>query len=188
MRQLISAQMDDVYFPITIKEFGSRIYFRDPREQTVFIIAPWYKTMLLSHPGYCLGYRIEYKGRSICYIIDTTYTDEKYQRKVGWGHSSVGQVVELAHDAKVDTLYLFHHDPDQSDDDIDAKLKTAVGLLGEKNSSTRRLGGRQGEGQSPDYRRARAKASGMDGYGTKPLNAQTFVEQAQNIVAAASGR
>ena len=26
--------------------------------------------MLLSHPGYCLGYRIDYDGRSICYITD----------------------------------------------------------------------------------------------------------------------
>ena len=133
--------------------------------------------MLLSHLGYCLGYRVEYKGRSICYvtdnelflesdpsynrafvrnltrfvegtdalIIDTTYSDEEYQRKVGWGHSSVGQVAELAHDAKVKTLYLFHHDPDQSDDDIDAKLKTAVGLLGRNNSSTRCLAPAEGQ-------------------------------------------
>ena len=176
MRELISAQMDDVYFPITIKEFGARVYFRDLREQTVEFDDIVIKTMLLSHPGYCLGYRVEYKGRSICYvtdnelylasdpsynrtyvrnltrfvegtdalITDTTYTDEEYQRKVGWGHSSVGQVVELAHDAKVKVLYLFHHDPDQSDDDIDAKLKTAVGLLGERNSSTRCLAPAEG--------------------------------------------
>ncbi len=26
--------------------------------------------MALHHPGYCLGYRIEYKERSICYITD----------------------------------------------------------------------------------------------------------------------
>jgi hypothetical protein len=53
-------------------------------------------------------------------------------------------VVALAHDAKVKVLYLFHHDPDQSDDDIDAKLKTAVGLLGERNSSTRCLAPAEG--------------------------------------------
>ncbi|MDP6786481.1 MAG: response regulator [Rhodospirillales bacterium] len=177
MRELISAQMDDVYFPITIKEFGSRVFFRDLREQTVEFGDIVVKTMLLSHPGYCLGYRVEYKGRSICYITDnelylesdpsynptfvrklkhfvegtdvlitdTTYTDEEYQDKIGWGHSSVGQVVDLADDAKVKTLYLFHHDPDQSDDDIDAKWKAAVGQLGKRKSSTRCVAPAEGQ-------------------------------------------
>ena len=117
--------------------------------------------MLLSHPGYCLGYRVEYKGRSVCYITDnelylgsspnhnphyenklaefvkhtdllitdTTYTDEEYQGKVGWGHSCISKVTELAHRAEVKSLYLFHHDPDQSDDDIDSKLESARAAL-----------------------------------------------------------
>lgn len=37
-----------------------------------------------------------------------------------------------------------------------------------------------------DHWRARAEASGMDGYLTKPLNIETFVEQVQTIVASAS--
>ena len=45
----------------------------------------------------------------------------------------MGQVAELAARAEVDTLYLFHHDPDQNDDAIDAKLdemKMALSMLG----------------------------------------------------------
>ena len=96
--------------------------------------------MLLSHPGYCLGYRVEYKGRSVCYITDnelylgsspnhnphyenklaefvkhtdllitdTTYTDEEYQGKVGWGHSCISKVTELAHRAEVKSLRDYH--------------------------------------------------------------------------------
>ena len=66
-------------------------------------------------------------------ITDTTYTDAQYLSKAGWGHSSVGQVAELAALAEVENLYLFHHDPDQTDDDIDAKLddmKNALRMLG----------------------------------------------------------
>ena len=70
MRELISAQMDDVYFPITMKEFGSRVYFRDLNEETFEIDAITIRTFLLSHPGNCLGYRVEYNGRSICYVTD----------------------------------------------------------------------------------------------------------------------
>ena len=55
-------------------------------------------------------------------ITDTTYRDHEYPSKVDWGHSCVSQVADLAARAEVKRLHLFHHDPDQSDDDIDAKL------------------------------------------------------------------
>ncbi len=168
MRELISAQMDGVYFPIRIKEFGARTYFRNLKEEEFKINDINVKTLLLSHPGTCLGYRLEYKNRSICYITDnelypegskeynanywekliafvnstdtlitdTTYTDEEYVKKIGWGHSAVSQVVKLAHRARVKELHMIHHDPDQSDDDIDLKLETAQKLLAEMNSET----------------------------------------------------
>ncbi|MBF0453412.1 MAG: response regulator [Magnetococcales bacterium] len=167
MRELISSQMEGVYFPIQIKEFAARVYFRDLKEETLEINGIHIKTLLLNHPGNCLGYRIEYQGRSICYvtdnelpledspyydpqnlnrlvefvkgtdilITDTTYTDEEYPSKVLWGHSSVSQVVKLAHQAEVNSLHLFHHDPDQTDEDIDAKLERAQSLLKEMDSS-----------------------------------------------------
>ena len=49
----------------------------------------------------------------------------------------MGQVVDLAHDAEVKTLCLFHHDPDQKDADIEAKLRTAQTLLEKMQSATR---------------------------------------------------
>jgi len=167
IHELISAQMDGVYFPITIQEFASSVTFRDLHEETLDLNGIIIKTMLLHHPGQCLGYRIEYKGRSVCYITDnemfletdedrydpfyvrrlvkfiegadllitdTTYTDEEYATKVGWGHSSVSQVVDLAARANVKRLYLFHHDPDQNDGDIDAKLAFAKNALKERGS------------------------------------------------------
>ena len=79
-------------------------------------------------------------------ITDCTYTDEEYSSKVGWGHSCLSQVADLAHRAKVKTLYLFHHDPDHTDDKIDAKLKTVSKLLKNKKSKTKVLA--PGEGQT----------------------------------------
>ena len=168
MRELISAQMDDVYFPITLKEFAARVYFRDLHEETIEIGKVTIRTKLLSHPGYCLGYRVEYNGRSICYVTDNelflesdpshnaayvetlaefvsetdvlitdcTYTDEEYKSKVGWGHSCISQVVDLADRGNVKTLALFHHDPDQDDAAIDAKWEEACRLLKSRGSST----------------------------------------------------
>ena len=57
--------------------------------------------------------------------------------KVGWGHSCVGKVADLAHAANVKTLYLFHHDSDQDDADIDNKFDLAKEYLSKKNRRLR---------------------------------------------------
>ncbi len=72
------------------------------------------------------------------WVTDTTYMDEEYAAgKEHWGHSSVSEVIEVADQAGVKTLCLFHHDPDQDDDAIDAKLAFARQALLERGSSTR---------------------------------------------------
>ena len=49
MRDLISAQMDDVYFPVTIREFAAHVVFRDLAEETIQIGDIEVRTKLLSH-------------------------------------------------------------------------------------------------------------------------------------------
>ena len=167
IEQVVSAQMESVYFPVTIREFGARLLFRDLREESLDFGQVRIDTMLLSHPGYCLGYRLSCRGRRICYITDnelylrgdprrdehylerlaefvrgadvlitdTTYRDHEYTAKTGWGHSCVSEVAELAARAKVKRLHLFHHDPDQSDDDIDLKLAETRAALAKRGAS-----------------------------------------------------
>ena len=154
IERAVAAQMESVYFPVTIREFGARLLFRDLREETLEFGPVRIETMLLKHPGYCLGYKLSCYGRKVCYITDnelylktdprydlayverlanfirgadllitdTTYRDHEYPSKVDWGHSCVSEVADLAARAEVKRLHLFHHDPDQSDDDIDLKL------------------------------------------------------------------
>ena len=162
----IAAQMEGVYFPVTIREFGAHLVFRDLREETLDFGTVKIETLLLKHPGSCLGYKVTCHGRSACYITDnelylpsdprrdqrylerltdfvrgtdvlitdTTYRDHEYPSKVDWGHSCVSEVADLAVRADVKRLHLFHHDPDQSDDDIDRKLD-------ETRAHVARLGG-----------------------------------------------
>lgn len=177
MRELISAQMDGVYFPITLTEFAARTYFRDLEEGTHEVAGIEVKTKLLAHPGRALGFRVNYNGRSICYvtdqelyltdsdhydahyektmadfargadvlITDTTYTDEGYKTKVNWGHSCVSKVCEFAAAAEVKKLYLFHHDPDQNDDAIDAKFEAAQKKLQELGSAVECVAPKEGD-------------------------------------------
>jgi len=55
-------------------------------------------------------------------IHDATYTEEEYETHRGWGHSTYGDAVALALEAGVETLVLFHHSPDRSDDELDIRL------------------------------------------------------------------
>jgi hypothetical protein len=49
---------------------------------------------------------------------------------VGWGHSSIAHTVLFGLMTKVRRLYLFHHDPLHSDDQLEAMLARAQELWG----------------------------------------------------------
>lgn len=73
MESLITAQMDDIYFPITMQQLGSSVHFRDLTQGEYEVDGITVKTFLLNHPGNCLGYRIDYNEHSICYITDNEF-------------------------------------------------------------------------------------------------------------------
>ena len=56
-------------------------------------------------------------------IHDTTYTTEEYDHHRGWGHSTYRDAVELALEAGVGTLVLFHHEPRRTDDEVDRRTE-----------------------------------------------------------------
>lgn len=177
VRDMISAQMDAVYFPITIDQFAANIQYLDLKEGAYEFDGVRVETLLLNHPGYCLGYRLNCNGLSICYVTDNelvprsspeynagyrerltrfvgsadilitdcTYFDAEYPTKVGWGHSCIGEVADLAAAAYVKRLFLFHHDPDHGDDDIDLKLELTQARLAALGSQTECVAPAEGE-------------------------------------------
>ncbi len=59
-------------------------------------------------------------------IHDAMYMDQIIGARRGWGHSTPTQAVELAAEAGVRTLILFHHEPENDDDALDALLADTV--------------------------------------------------------------
>lgn len=53
-------------------------------------------------------------------VHDASYTKEEYAEHRGWGHSTYDEALDLAIDAGVETLVLFHHKPERTDEDLDA--------------------------------------------------------------------
>jgi len=137
-------------FPVPPEVFKARIEYRDFKAGEAVPLARAHgitvRTAALNHPDGATGYRIEYAGKSVCYITDTEhvpgapdrnvlgliegadiviydcmYTDEEYARSyVGWGHSTWQEAVRLCKAARVKKLVVFHHDPDHDDDRMDA--------------------------------------------------------------------
>ena len=48
------------------------------------------------------------------------FDDDDYATRRGWGHSPVSRAIEVAERAGAKRLSLFHHNPDSTDDVIDA--------------------------------------------------------------------
>jgi phosphoribosyl 1,2-cyclic phosphodiesterase/CheY-like chemotaxis protein len=57
-------------------------------------------------------------------IHDAQYTASEYPDRIGWGHSTVEFVVDVAMAAEVKRLALFHHDPMRTDDDLDRVVES----------------------------------------------------------------
>ena len=59
-------------------------------------------------------------------LHDAQYTDEEYLSRVGWGHSSVNDAFDFAVMSQTKHLVPFHHDPEHSDEFLDALFAEAA--------------------------------------------------------------
>ena len=159
-------QMDGAHFPVTPDRLPSRTYCiteggLDFLAEHGLCIAP----IPTNHPGGGSGYRIAHAGHSVVYLTDNElappyepatdfdtfadfcrhadvlihdaqYLENDMPHKRGWGHSLVSQACALAVAAQVKHLILFHHDPERSDDEIDAIQDMARAWLQTQGQST----------------------------------------------------
>lgn len=152
LKQVLVEMMMAPLFPIPPAAFHADVTYDDFTAGETLSPAPdiSIRTAPLNHPNRATGYRIDYDGRSICYITDTeheegrrdqsilglirgadlviydsTYTDEEYAQYKGFGHSTWQEGVRLVTDAGAKTLVVFHHEPSHDDDRMDAIAKEA---------------------------------------------------------------
>ena len=144
VRNVLAGQMTTPTFPVPLDALHSTLSFEDFKAGDSFILPANRRvkitTAALNHPDGATGYRIEYAGKSLCYVTDTehvvgkpdqnilgliegtdlliydcTYTDKEFKGKIGWGHSTWQEGVRLSQAANVKSLAIFHHDPDHVD-------------------------------------------------------------------------
>ncbi len=62
---------------------------------------------------------LEFVSDADLLIHDAMYTEAEYPEHLMWGHSTANQALDLASEAGVKRLWLFHHEPERSDDQLD---------------------------------------------------------------------
>lgn len=149
-RRMILDYMKPPFFPVGPEVFGAKLRYRDfePLDELKPVPKVRVKTLSLDHHDGCIGYRIEFDGRSICYITDTThtlgepdqdiinfvheadlmiydgtYTDAEFPHFSDFGHSTWEEGVRLAQSALVRRYAIFHHRPSRTDAALD-KIET----------------------------------------------------------------
>ncbi len=83
------------------------------------------------------------RGASVL-IHDSMYTGAEYMDHRGWGHSSYRDAVDFAIAAEVETLVLFHHEPDRSDSALDEMLSLCHVMVAERGGSVKVIAAHEG--------------------------------------------
>jgi len=158
LRERLAAQHDPRFFPVPLDELRACLNFVDLSQTPELEIGDttirWHEN---HHPGRSFSYRVERGGSSFILSTDSEYKDlspqalaptieffsnadllifdsqygftESVELKRDWGHGSTFVGVDLALDANIKSLALFHHEPSQEDDFLVAMLAKAQTYL-----------------------------------------------------------
>ena len=153
LEEILRRMMAAPLFPVPKEIFAATVGFNDFTAGETLAPRPGIemRTALLNHPNRATGYRIDFAGRSLCYITDTThipnhpdaailelidgadiviydstFTDDEFAAWPDIGHSSWQEGMRLCDAASVGTLVIFHHHPDHDDDFMDAVATAAA--------------------------------------------------------------
>jgi phosphoribosyl 1,2-cyclic phosphodiesterase len=140
LESVFTTQMQQEFFPVPLTRMGAKIAFWQPEQENITMASGvQIRTERHGHPGGAHGYRITEGEKTVVYctdvehgeridpgvvalargadllIHDAQYTPAELKAKRGWGHSSWEQAIEVALEARVGQLALFHHDPEHDD-------------------------------------------------------------------------
>jgi phosphoribosyl 1,2-cyclic phosphodiesterase len=77
---------------------------------------------------------IDFARGAAVMVHDAMFTTQEYESFIGWGHSTYQDAVELALEAEVERLVLFHHRPERTDDEVDRCLAACQELVRSRGS------------------------------------------------------
>jgi len=165
LRKILTDQMEFKYFPVTFDALKSHISFKEISDGIHPIGSAKLSFIELNHPGTTYGFRLTEHNVNFAFLTDNElkppppikthwqkfvqfcqdidllvhdamWTDEELRHKKGWGHSSMEQVIELAHDANIKQVVFFHHLPERSDDELEAVFRNTLNKMQSLSENT----------------------------------------------------
>lgn len=166
MENMLATVMKPPNFPVLYSDLRAEIKYIDSCPESFDIGSVTVESIPMSHPDGGCGYKFTEEGRSFVFLTDNElffdhpgncsrdeyvafckgadllfhdaeYTPEEYKSKHGWGHSRYTDVIDLALDAGVRNLGLFHINSERSDDDMDRILEDCHRIIKQRKSSLR---------------------------------------------------
>ena len=165
LRSTFDNRMGDGFFPIKFDDLKAEIIYLDSLSHgKLEIDGTLIDSIPLEHPQGGLGFRFREQEKTLIFITDnelradarigkspeeyakfcrdadilihdSQYTQQEINERRGWGHSDYQAVFDLAREADVKKLILFHHDPSRTDPELTA-IKTLCKDLAKNINST----------------------------------------------------
>lgn len=146
LEEILAGQFIEPYLPFSYKTLPADLLVKEVADGETLIIGENTSVQVaeLDHPGGSLGFRIENDGYVFAYCSDTSHPDGSFNLNVlqlaqdadllvhdthfasmgernkfsDWGHSCWLEAAQLAIEARVKSLSLFHYAPDMTDDEV----------------------------------------------------------------------
>jgi phosphoribosyl 1,2-cyclic phosphodiesterase len=146
LEEILAGQFIEPYLPFAYKTLPADLIVKEVENGETIIIGDNTTVQVadLNHPGGCLGFRIENNGVAFAYCSDVSHKDDGFDQNVlklargadllvhdahfatmeerskfpDWGHSCWLEAAQVAVEANVGCLALFHYSPDLTDDEL----------------------------------------------------------------------
>jgi len=162
VKEMIAKVMTSPNFPVDYNNVQARISYQESCRSTFAVHSLTIEPIRASHPNSGIGYKFSENGKVFVFLTDneltyrhpggldfpdyvrfaagadllfhdSEFTEEEYQTKKTYGHSTYRAALQLALDAGVKSFGLFHHNQERTDaalDEIVDKCRQIVAARG----------------------------------------------------------
>ena len=160
---MITKVMTPPNFPVKYSEINAKILYVEESPDKIEIGSVTVIPIPLSHPNKGRGYKFIEDGKTFVFLTDNElgyihpggmpvenylefssdadllihdaeYTRQEYEAHTTWGHSAYTDVIDLALNAGVKKLGLFHLNQERTDRDMDEIVKASRKIIAKKGS------------------------------------------------------
>jgi ribonuclease BN (tRNA processing enzyme) len=163
MENMFSKVMGPPNFPVRYSDLKAKIVYNEGHPKKFDIGSVTVEPIQISHPNTGKGYKFIEDGKAFVFLTDNElgfvhpgglhkkeyisfcqgadllmhdaeYTPKEYKLLIEWGHSSYMDVLDVAFEAGVKQLGLFHHNQERTDDEVDEIVEACNKTIKQRKS------------------------------------------------------